>query len=133
MNDKVKIADPKGEDRTEAERDRARPAPLPAGSYDTAKLQKDLDHAALAKNDSERSQLVDKAIEKNVDTPYKPQTLGLNPGEKRVKVEDERLGITEERVVFDTEQRDDAEAAQADAVDAKQPAGDPPAGDKGSK
>ena len=133
MNDKVKIADPKNADRTDAERDRARPVGLPAGSYDAQKLQKDLDGAALAKNDDKRDETVAKVVEKNNETPFKAQTLGLNAGEKRVQVEDERLGITEERVVFDVDQREDAEAAQAETVDAKQPAGDSPAEDKGSK
>ena len=133
MTDKLKV-DRKVSDRTDAERDRARPVDLPAGSYDAAKLRKSLDEAAQAKNDDNRDEMVAKAVEKHRDTPFTPGTIGLNPGEKRVKVEDERLGITEERVVFDKDAREEAETAQEEAVEPKQPGAETTATEsKGSK
>lgn len=62
MSDATKPAE-----RTAAEAARAAPVTLPAGSYDSAALQKDLD-AAAAKGGDKRQELVDKALDTHNET-----------------------------------------------------------------
>ena len=117
----VKVGAPAADERTDAERDRARPVHLPAGSFDSADLQKDLDQAALAKNDKDRDAKIADIVDKRNENPFQHATLGLNAGEKRVTVEDESLGVTEERVVFDPDKADEQEEALENAVPAIDP------------
>lgn len=102
------------DDRTPEQAARAAPVPLPAGSYEAEDLEKVLNEAAKAKNDKNRDELVDAAVAKLNRTELPADSLGVPPGYKRVAVEDETLGVTENRVVFDPDQREEAEAAQAD-------------------
>lgn len=104
------------EERSDVQAARAAPVSLPAGSFDSADLQRSLDEAAKAKNDGKRDELVAEAILAN----YNPGTehaadAGLSPGYKRVEVDVIDLGITENRIVFDPSKADEAQAAQADA------------------
>lgn len=100
------------EKRTDEQAARAAPVSLPAGSYKVSELTKALDESALAKNDSKRGELREKAIRKANQTPLPEGSTGLTPGHKRVTVEDERVGVTEERIVFDPKKREEAEEAQ---------------------
>lgn len=112
MKPDLKISDTTDEGRSDKERERAAPVPIPAGSYDVSKLQKDLDQTSLAKNDDKRDEMRADIVDKRNENGFKPQTLGLNPGEKRVMVEDEDLGVVEERVVFDPDKAEEQEEAQ---------------------
>lgn len=124
MNSSPLKVEPVDTDRTDKEADRARAVSLPAGSYDLDALTKELDDAALAKNDAKRDELVDKAVAKANETPVPADTLGVPPGYKRVAVEDTVAGVEEQRVVFDPKQRDEAEAAQENYQPAVDPAKD---------
>lgn len=54
--------------RTPEQAARAAPVSLPAGSFDSAELQKSLDEAAKSKNDSSRDELVAAALDKHNET-----------------------------------------------------------------
>lgn len=56
------------DNRTPEQAARAAPVSLPAGSFDSAELQKSLDEAAKAKNDSTRDELVSAALDKHNET-----------------------------------------------------------------
>lgn len=88
------------DDRTPEQAARAAPVALPAGSYDSAELQKALDEAGKAKNDGARDELVAAALEKHNEIGTEASSLDLAAGYKRVAVVDEATGITENRVVF---------------------------------
>jgi hypothetical protein len=107
----LKVA-PATSSRSDKEAQRAKPVSLPAGSYNLAALRKPLDEAALAKNDGKRDELVAKAVADANQTPRPDDTFGVPPGYKRVDVVDKVAGVEEQRVVFDTDKRAEAEAAQ---------------------
>lgn len=100
MNDTIKVTAPT-DDRTEAQAARAAPVSLPAGSYDSAELQKALDEAAKPKNDDKRDEMVATAVDNLNEMGTDHGSLDLQPGYKRVAVVDEHSGVTENRVVFD--------------------------------
>ncbi len=122
----IKVETP-ATDRTPEEAARAAPVSLPAGSYDAEALSKDLDEAAKAKNDGKREDLVAAALEKHNEIGTEPAT-DLQPGYKRVAVENVDLGIVEDRVVYDPGKADEAAAFQAELVN---PAPAPAAATKG--
>lgn len=126
MTDTIKVAAPT-EDRTPEQAARAAPVSLPAGSYDSAELQKALDDAAKAKNDGKRDELVADAVAKHNEIGTDATALDLHGAQKRVTVVDEVTGVTESRVVFD----DKAEAPVDDAGASNAPAA--PAADTASK
>jgi len=102
--------------RTATEASRAAPISLPAGSYDLDDLSKAAKDASQAKNDEERGELHQRIVDDLNQTVLPTNSLGVGPGYKRVDVLDERLDVTESRVVFDPDNRDAAEQAQADYV-----------------
>jgi len=113
MSGKIKV-EATSTDRSDKEVARAAPVSLPAGSYDVSELSKKLDDSALAKNDEKRDAMRADIVDKANETPRPDATLGVPPGYKREKVEDKSLAVEEDRVVFDTAQREEAEAAQED-------------------
>lgn len=109
-------------DRTEAEAARAAPVSLPAGSYDLAELTKGLAETSKAKHDDNRDEMVAELVAKANQTALPADTMGVEPGYKRVAVDDQIVGVTEQRVVFDPKQREEAEAAQENYQPAVDPA-----------
>ena len=108
----IKVEKAVAPERTEAQAARAAPVSLPAGSFDADALAADLDKAAMAKNDKTRPELVDKAVEAHNKIATEAGD-GLAPGYKRVVVEDENAGVTENRIVFDPALAEKAAAAQS--------------------
>lgn len=100
MSAKLKIGNETPKARTAEEAARAAPVELPAGSYDAAKLSKSIDRVS-EKDPAKRAEKIAETVTKANQTEYQPASLGLNAGEKRVDVDDETLGITESRVVYD--------------------------------
>jgi hypothetical protein len=100
------------DDRTEEQRARAAPVPLPAGSYDARELQTRLDEAAKTKPDN-RGEAVAKALADTNQTKYTPAGEATAPGYERRTVEDEVAGVVEERVVFNKKAGEAAAEAEA--------------------
>lgn len=101
------------DDRSPEQAARAAPVSLPAGSYDSAELDKALSAAAKAKDEDARAAAVDKALADTRAKSTEHAALGVQPDQKLVEVTDERLGITETRRVYDPSTAEEAPAEPA--------------------
>lgn len=108
------------DDRTDEERAAAAPVSLPAGSYDGEKLAAALEDAKPEKGETVE-QARERAAAEHNETEFRSSELGVPPGYRRVAVENEDLGVVENRVVYDESLSDKAAAAQAAAPPALQP------------
>lgn len=115
MNSPIKVAAPAADERTPEQLAAAAPVSLPAGSFDSAQLAKDLE-AAKARPAEKRDDAVDAAVRAAAAPSTDHSNAGVPEGYRRAEVIDEETGAKENRVVFD------APAAEAPATPAKAPA-----------
>src|SRR3546814_17159117 len=83
-------------DRDAAEKAKAAPITLPAGSYTLEDIEK-IHAAAVKAKPEDRQRVVDEAVEKANQAFTERPNQGLEPGMKIVEREHEELGIVEHR------------------------------------